>query len=697
MLIRADSGGEKFIPWAKSKLAQWKAEMVREGRHSFQRVVFVDDNTTRIYINSMHLGGGRFRDSIRITAESGSWVEQYPEQDLWSIPSAVLPSMGDVIPWEPVIQHIVYKYPTADPLVYTQKHQLVICRYCRRVAVYEWTETRTYVHVDGEDYLGGTIDLNYEPSVETVPEDEGAPYDGLSLDGLTWWYDSFIYTAEDAAAEYGATTATFMPDEDAGVLFNEDGIDYYGGTITYTYEPTTYVIPMSADPVEDGFSMDGLTWGYPPDDMYTPEEYAIDNGGSSAVFNVSPTPVYEIGGGDQPIITGEYVSHDDTNVTIRATDAEGNTTDTVIAHGLIAESEANAWGYLTDELGAGNYTSSQSPEYTYNVLRDGDVIETTTVTSTTTGEIVQPDGTYGPPNGFPDLQIITTGYYHAAPGYYIPAGEYHKYNGVDEYNAAILPVPEPPLLSAQERAAELQAEWDAANYLRWKVIVDFIQSEIDSKRFGAAMDVAELRPHLTYQFTRALVFPVKSAAQFTWEDASGNTGTYAWDTSYRYPDNIDGLLGFTFTAPTEAPPTRSWTYSVQRPYTVTWDATTKQFTLAAARPTFKTAYLSLGTSTAALNGYRPHDYFALYEAQGDAAAAVFAAALGVYTQPVLDAQMESLCLTGAVTSLAYPAYSAVFQRGRGAYYRLTAHVHTSGGYTATQPAIPNSDTDPLAP
>ena len=34
MLIRADSGGEKFIPWAKSKLAQWKAEMIREGRHS---------------------------------------------------------------------------------------------------------------------------------------------------------------------------------------------------------------------------------------------------------------------------------------------------------------------------------------------------------------------------------------------------------------------------------------------------------------------------------------------------------------------------------------------------------------------------------------------------------------------------------------------------------------------------------------
>lgn len=75
MLVRADPGTEKFIPWAKAKLKQWKDEMLRTGQHALQRTVFVDDNTTKIYITSLYLGHGQFSDSVRITGGiSGRFV-----------------------------------------------------------------------------------------------------------------------------------------------------------------------------------------------------------------------------------------------------------------------------------------------------------------------------------------------------------------------------------------------------------------------------------------------------------------------------------------------------------------------------------------------------------------------------------------------------------------------------------------------
>jgi len=651
------------------------------------------------------------------------WTEQYPEQDLWSIPSAVLPSMGSVIPWTPVIQHIEYKYPTANALVYTVKHQLVICRYCRRVAEYEWTETRTRETTGGFELQGGTIDIVFNPVEISVPEAPGSPYDGISEDGALYYYDGDVYTEAEFLDEFGggADSVTFTPSEE--FLFEADGTDWYAGTITIEYAPETRVVPEpgTEDNPQEGFSLDGTLFYEFEDTTFTEAEFGVEND-CVATFHPSGS-TYTAFAEVTTTITGEYLSHDDTIVTTQDTDAEGATTETETPHGLIAISEANPWGYLTDDLGprpttytvsivfdVGGFDSTfaADPGVRPVVVNQSYHFETANnIDSSSSGTASATKTTLDDPDAMaPAVVAISGNYMGNVAGFggvgYAPAGTYDPYgspNPTPGYTY-ILGYPDPYaalVAAAASATTAVKAAWDTANFNRWKEIIDFITSEMDTKRFGTGMDVAELRPHLVNQFTDLLVFPVRSRAEFSWADAYGHSGTYDYHTSYQEYSNLASLLGITLTAPTESTPTRSWTYAVQPPYKLVWDVEAKEFTLRTARPQFKSAYFSLGVTTDELSGYRAHPYFGLYGLTDASAEADFLTELGAYTQEIIDAQMESLCLTAAISSLAYPAYSAVFKPKRGATHRLTEHVFTDAGYTATQPAIPNTDIDPLTP
>src|SRR3990167_9006795 len=86
-LLQVDPGGEQFVPFAKKKLAQWKAQMRAAGVASWSKVVQVSDGS-RIYINSLYLGAGQFRDRIRITVTSALLdflLVKWDELQLWGV------------------------------------------------------------------------------------------------------------------------------------------------------------------------------------------------------------------------------------------------------------------------------------------------------------------------------------------------------------------------------------------------------------------------------------------------------------------------------------------------------------------------------------------------------------------------------------------------------------------------------------
>jgi len=72
-IIQCDSGGEKFIPWAKKKLGMWHVGMMRTGLRTLFRYVVATDGT-EIFFNSFMLGHGQFRDKIRIKKAGGFWL-----------------------------------------------------------------------------------------------------------------------------------------------------------------------------------------------------------------------------------------------------------------------------------------------------------------------------------------------------------------------------------------------------------------------------------------------------------------------------------------------------------------------------------------------------------------------------------------------------------------------------------------------
>lgn len=69
-VIQVDSGGEKFIPYAKKKLRELHDFMTRSGLGSFAKRIDVSDGST-IYINTLSAGVGRFIDKVRIVVQQG--------------------------------------------------------------------------------------------------------------------------------------------------------------------------------------------------------------------------------------------------------------------------------------------------------------------------------------------------------------------------------------------------------------------------------------------------------------------------------------------------------------------------------------------------------------------------------------------------------------------------------------------------
>lgn len=72
----ADPGGEYLIPWSKLQVAKIHATMLRTGDPATHRTIYASDGAV-IYLNVLYLGQGQFRDSIRITAQTGGWRGQY--------------------------------------------------------------------------------------------------------------------------------------------------------------------------------------------------------------------------------------------------------------------------------------------------------------------------------------------------------------------------------------------------------------------------------------------------------------------------------------------------------------------------------------------------------------------------------------------------------------------------------------------
>jgi hypothetical protein len=70
LLAQVDPGGEKYLPFAKRKLRYWHEGMLRENVRVLARVIQVSDGS-RIYVNSLLLGNGIFKDRIRIVVSGG--------------------------------------------------------------------------------------------------------------------------------------------------------------------------------------------------------------------------------------------------------------------------------------------------------------------------------------------------------------------------------------------------------------------------------------------------------------------------------------------------------------------------------------------------------------------------------------------------------------------------------------------------
>ena len=69
LLQQVDPGGEIYLAFARRKLAQIKAQMSAAGVATFARTILADNGTT-IYLNSVALGHGLYRDRIRITGSA---------------------------------------------------------------------------------------------------------------------------------------------------------------------------------------------------------------------------------------------------------------------------------------------------------------------------------------------------------------------------------------------------------------------------------------------------------------------------------------------------------------------------------------------------------------------------------------------------------------------------------------------------
>lgn len=631
-LLQIDPGGEKYLSFAKKKLRQWHEEMLSTGVASVARTILVDDGTT-IYINSLLVGDGVFKDRIRITgADQFYWEEGYPEQDLWAISSAVLPQdrPGGGLP----IQHITYQYLTSDANIHETKHQWVIARYCKRVAGFDVTESWAYgtnLIVPGS-YVSHTENL--------VSSSDGLKYVGEYVPG-------------------------------SGI---EDP-EVSGRIVPLMIKRTNTVYTVSAP----GGELVGVMGEFVSFDL------------ASNIFRMRvlvslPKNIVHL---------GEVQTQDETNVTVWDYLDNGTRVQRVLSHGLRAAELANPWGLVDpDPMPNGaDYTTGftlygppgRNPQWggPGPALFQGVTWNTPSGSGSATTPIFYliVANQWGEIDPTPPLSIYES---DATTDYYQGGTEVSSNFNPYAYSQA-------PVIYAADLAA-----WRSRQFLRAKAIWDFIQSEMDRKRFCPTADLNELRPHPTKQFNKLLVFPVRSSALLNvWQTGVGGTppGTgpvesYQWRSSY-FPWSGLTYRQVSLQAPTDAGPVPKWTYTMDQPCQFNWNATTRAFTLSTTPPTYRKFYFSFGTTE--MKGYSQRSYFGLYHVKGKAPTT----GLYEYSQVTNDTQMGIACLNAG--PLAYPAYSALFAPLRGAYWRRLLHTITSVPYSVTQPQISNADADLLTP
>lgn len=712
-LLQVDSGTEHLIPYAKKKIRELHDYMTMSGVASFAKRIDVSDGTA-IYLNSLKVRDDLFVDKVRIVGGQQSyWVEQYPEQDLWSVASAVLPSIPAVppsttalLPWTGAIQHITYPYLTSDPRVYETKHQLVTCRYCKRVAEYTWLETAAY----GTNLELGSAAVKVSSTDHSVTVHYGNPALTFTLIG-------------ELVPGSGAVDPS-VPGRQIPVMIKRTDTVYTISTAEY-----------DGIPDGDGGFFGGANYGR-----------LVLRNDATGIVEIKPL---QEGSQYAPVVlrrnvitTGEYHAHTITTVDLYDYLDNGRRTTRMFTHGVTVAATANPWGVLTDDIGprpvysaavtGHNQATSVAVTYsgefrfTTQIFENVFSLSLNGVVQSSSTEYVTVIGRELIVGGGDTQATISGGYWFGGQSWIAP--------GVYETSAALTAagVASPPTIvaltaSAAAKNAAEQPPWDRANIARARAIWEFVASEMDRKRFGAEIDLAELRPHSTYRANKIEVFPVRSKARFTWLfnpnggiPTAETYGFYDWETSYRYPEFLNGLFNVSFLPPTEIAPTPAWSYTMEPPYVFAWVPTSigpvpvmatttpvltagypdlapmgsKVFTPLAERPAFGSVYFSLGTEGSNITGKNARAYFGLYFALGSAAKAASDAAFGVYTQAINNAQMKNVCIGTA--SLSYAAYSALYASTRGALYRRAPHTHVSEAFSVFQPQIDNTNIDPLS-
>lgn len=648
-----DPGGEKFLGFAKKKIRELHEYMARSGLAVFNKRIDVSDGMA-IYINSVYLGQGQFKDRIRITGgEQFYWEEQYPEQDLWSLPSAVRPQFAGDTSLLP-IQHVAYSYIVSDTRLNEAKHDLVICRYCQRVAEFSWNETAAYgtnLEVIGSVFISNTVNtvmigLPAPNEGQTrIIFGEYVPGSGQEDPGVAGRIIPVMIKRSDVPVTVSTALVDGVSDGDGG---------FSGGLY--------YFRLVSRDDTQ------GIAVVMPP------TVQAVD--GVGITFRKNVTRI------------GEYYSHDGTNATVYDYNDNGTRTTRTLPHGLRAQETASTWGRLGEA--APDWNDYQTTYLNYGNTAKG-------AQWGSPGPALFQGLTWTGPGGTGGGAGTEVFYFAAANEPHWVTGTLTVYEedsttiyylgGAIGGSGELYTIPDP----AGEAFQAAYAAWEVQQLILLREVWAYIMEEMDRKRFCPTAILAELRPHPTKQFDKLLVFPVKSRAVFDIKRTSdaASMGALVWNSSYQRTDFLLEWAGFSLVMPADAGPVPAWTYTVMQPCLFTWSVIDRAFTLSSSPPAYQKYYFSFGKID--FSGYRQRPYFGLYRVKGVPPTT----GLYQYDQATNDAQMRVVCLVSG--SLAYAAYSNLYTPLRGSYWRRSQHTIVDSPYSVVQLDIENTDNDSLAP
>lgn len=444
-------------------------------------------------------------------------------------------------------------------------------------------------------------------------------------------------------------------------------------------------------------------------------------------------------------ITGQYQGHDDTNVSlvdIHSDESEYNAHD--VAHGLLPAAATNPWGWAGETaprepipptqkfygarvvaVSSGAYGSPPTNSYVhrYEVTDQFGVVLSSVTVSGTIDSVAYPDGTLGPANGYPDITTDVSGEVPAYEGNFLlgpnpmhiwPTGHFEDYGQAGGGVQGVF-APSQTWLGVVAQAASAnvaaaaQYAIDVNAYIdQVIVLVKGIATLLDEKLTTDATEITT-DPRIPYKDQQAAyVFPAKNTATLkaTYGEISK---TFTLDCDYKLLASLGGsVYGVSITV-AESAPVPPYKVLFQTPVKYLFAPAAKTFALTAPTDTkpalaYKKAYFSSGADLTRLEMTSPNavTWGGLYRVTASAAATQqFNDTLGIGDnsdsgrgQPP-DNRMRAMCIGQPwfhteFSDVSYAAYSAIFTK-RGAAYRKTPHTYTANGYTATQPAIPNTD------